>query len=557
MKKNKLILCSSLNKSKELANTNPDCDIFLLDAYESQFDKTESKNIFINAVKFELSPENIASEIASNWYRNDNSEDYYEGDTSMGLFLEWRLQCMLPVFFRYHLACEFWLGKYKEIVVSSSLPEIFKIIFAGYDRVKFSDFSDPLSNMTQVLLRRALPNERLSVASTILRKCQKIFGISRKNKILVFNDWTYKYQTHNEFIYVNSRNFLNGAYPERKKFVSGSFTEDFKEELCIQSVKRILTGFGVSNIDSLSKSIGKYIKYEYNYSREIAERTYCDYLYLIEQYQPSSVIFPGDSQPKYSLLMQILNKKKIPHIVVMDGFLVKFEKYNFYKSRDGKDYLVKNHATTSEEMHHIFKQKFPKKCINFIRIQAPMFDYLSSINHGHKRSYDALILFPVSNLRAVFSRPDKVLFFITQVVNMLKEINLNRIAIKLKQGIFKEQNKKFVETKFSGLVDFEEGPMHLALNKTERVIGQMASTIGEAAYSSVPYYVFEPVEFGLTDSELNDSIINPELIARTTKQLRSNILNKTFVNRSIKDLSHNVQLKDIDFKSLLTINQKN
>jgi hypothetical protein len=67
-------------------------------------------------------------------------------------------------------------------------------------------------------------------------------------------------------------------------------------------------------------------------------------------------------------------------------------------------------------------------------------------------------------------------------------------------------------------------------------VGYLGTGVYESLIMKTPYFIYEPIYCGLTNNNMNNSIINNDYIARNIEDLSENILNKRNIKLSIEEL---------------------
>ena len=164
------------------------------------------------------------------------------------------------------------------------------------------------------------------------------------------------------------------------------------------------------------------------------------------------------------------------------------------------------------------------------------------------------MLFPYPDISNLLTRWDERHESILGVIKALLEIDIKKIAIKIKEG----NNGNDVNTLIKILnnnslskVEILTGPLAECINLTKIIIGPLGSSVVEASYNNIPYYVYEPNSNGLTNEELYKSIANKALCSRSVDDLMDNICNKRYLAINKRKIVDAPFMSDINFDCLV------
>ena len=234
--------------------------------------------------------------------------------------------------------------------------------------------------------------------------------------------------------------------------------------------------------------------------------------------------------------MQVASKAKIETVTVLDGYLMFLDVDKIRIKEDGVSPLVKNYATMGSLNHEMVGNVYPK--FNRIFIKAPLLSYLSN-KVKPKKIYDALIMMPDPDAMNPNNRSDMKNKYILDVINCLKLMKIDKIAVKIKTGL-DTHNIKFFQDYFIknniDNVEFIRGFGYEAISKSSIVVGQLGTSAYESLVMKIPYFIYEPMENGVTDINMKYSIINDDYIARSIEDLSENIFNKKNIKILIEGL---------------------
>ena len=218
-------------------------------------------------------------------------------------------------------------------------------------------------------------------------------------------------------------------------------------------------------------------------------------------------------------------------------------------NRKGDNNLIKNFVSMGS-MNDSFLKKYISHD-NVINIQTPL------ANNIEKKKnidiiYDAIILMPYC-WNSVNADDDKRYKYLFDVIKVLKSININKIAIKFKEGKVigpNDTGEKIVTEQLINLNKYKNislisGSFSDYVNKTKIVIGQLGTSLIESVICETSYYLYEPIENGLYDYNFINSMISDKSYAKNINDLKNNILSNNSVEL-VKD-------KIVDGKSINSV----
>jgi hypothetical protein len=344
--KDKIALLVTSNNDIRLLDEFPNATYVALDYTILQLNPGKNLEYFLQNSNYDANISSLAFDIASRWYRDKNGNDLSVNPFSMGLILEWRLGVIIASIIRYHSAFNEWLKRVDFIVIPESVPTLFKEVALCFSsRVKFIDsrhtcyepFTFPMKHYEVCAVS-------VKGMSALARMAQYPFFKKNQGKILCFSDWTYEKQKNKHFLYMNSHNLLNGFYlnsnVKRGEWKGGDTLFNHSHEI----IKNMLKDFPVGDSNLLSDLVFEKIKSEFFLVKEKAEFAYSLYKELLEFYKPTSIILPGTTDPWHLMIMQIASSLHIPVLIVLDGYRIYMNEYEFPIDRNGNKTLVKNCA---------------------------------------------------------------------------------------------------------------------------------------------------------------------------------------------------------------------
>ena len=493
---------------------------------------------FFNGIPSNLA--NLPSAIARSWYRNLDNVDIHASQYSSGMVLEMRIAPMISKIIQFYYSFAELEKVYKTIEVPCNYPKFLDKIFDIFKKnIKFIPeqiYSKDLD--ISIKKRNVIKKVNVNKYSPIFRFLQKPFISLMRNRTIMFPDWTYLGQKNKNYLYQNGLNIFNSFY---YKDIDKKNDDEMPKPVSINTdaIQSLLDKYNIEPNDSynLLILIQDIISIEYNASIKVLEQQYFVMENLINHYKPSKMIIPDEGfHSAYNMLMQVASKAKIETVTVLDGYLMFLDVDKIRIKEDGVSPLVKNYATMGSLNHEMVGNVYPK--FNRIFIKAPLLSYLSN-KVKPKKIYDALIMMPDPDAMNPNNRSDMKNKYILDVINCLKLMKIDKIAVKIKPGP-NMNDIKFLQDYFIknnvDNVEFIQGFGYEAISKSSIVVGYLGTSVYESLIMKTPYFIYEPIYCGLTNNSMNNSIINNDYIARNIEDLSENILNKRNIKLSIEEL---------------------
>jgi len=493
---------------------------------------------FFNGIPSNL--ENLPSDIARSWYRNLDNVDIHASRYSSGMVLEMRIAPLIAKIIQFYYSFSELEKAYKTIEIPCNYPKfldkIFDIFKKNIEFIPEQIYSKDLD--ISIKKRNVIKKVNVNKYSPIFRFLQKPFIGLMRNRTMLFPDWTYLGQKNKNYLYQNGLNIFNSFY---YKDIDKKNDDEMPKPVSINTdaIQSLLDKYNIEPNDSynLLILIQDIISIEYNASIKVLEQQYFVMENLINYYKPSKMIIPDDGfHSAYNMLMQVASKAKIETVTVLDGYLMFLDVDKIRIKEDGVSPLVKNYATMGSLNHKMVGNVYPK--FNRIFIKAPLLSYLSN-KVKPKKTYDALIMMPDPHAMNPNNRSDMKNKYILDVINCLKLMKIDKIAVKIKTGLdphaVKFLQDYFIKNNIDN-VEFIRGFGYEAISKSSIVVGQLGTSAYESLVMKIPYFIYEPMDNGVTDINMKYSIINDDYIARSIEDLSENIFNKKNIKILIEGL---------------------
>lgn len=544
-----LALLISSQKNIDLMNKYPKALYLALDYPTIIFNKNKNLHYFFDTQIKNQAIIKLPWTISQNWYRDEKGNDISNGCFSMGIALERRILFIISNILRYFFTLKYWLTKVDQIILPNNLPYIVELTTLPFkNRIKFIDerqsFSTHITNYLEE--RAAIKDLKVHKYSSLARLMQMSMFPNRK-KIMQFPDWTYSRANNNDFIYLNSRKISNGFYFKHSN-------EIFKDTLNQLPNEPVFTDFITNEIKktplekeeqlSLENIIKKSIINEFALNRKTLAKSYSTIKELFSSYKPSSIILPGMGG-NYSIMLQLANSLGIKSYIAIDGFLT-VDRNLFSKNKTGNGYLVKNYLAFGDYSIKLLKNLSKK--INIYKTKPPVINIFDKHVNKTDDCYQAMILMPYPWQGNPNSKWDYRFKYICDVIECLHKININKISVKIK---YKENSEEYNELKNIFKINNYKnikiltGPLYEHIANTNNLIGTIGSAVAEAHYFDKSFFIYEPMENGLNEDEIANSIISINECARDIPSLKKNILDNNSVFLKKSDYMAGKNLEDI------------
>jgi hypothetical protein len=494
---------------------------------------------------FNSIPDNIAdipAKISRSWYRDINYKDNHQNLYSIGMILEKRICFMISNTLMFYFALSNIISKFDSITIPKNYPKYLDKVFRLFlPNIEFinnnSDYSGDLKTMMEKK-SAVIKKIKINKFSKIMRIIQRPFLSLLYNKTLIFPDWTYSNEKNKNYLYQNKLNIFKSFYYE-DVCVNNSLNIKNKPQINLNNIEKILDNHQVPQNDKkqIILLVKEIIANEYSESCQIVEQQYQVMKELISYYKPKKIVIPDTGvAPLYNMVMQISSRENIPTVSVLDGYTAYLDVSQITIKEDGVTPLVDYYATMGSTSDTLTKNLYPK--FKTIMIKTPLLSHFSN-NIKSLKKYAVMIMMPIPNAISTECRWDKRNKYVLDIIKYLESTDQVscKIAIKVKPGANLNDIELLADiiNRYNNLsnsnIDYEfiYGPIYKILNNVSMVIGQLGTTTYESLVSDIPYYIYEPVEFGLTDTIVKNSIVKMSYVSRNIEKLAENINNKNNV----------------------------
>ena len=509
--------------------------------------------------------------LVNSWYRDNTGKSFFiVDDINIGGQIQYKLALSFTASLKYYFFFKHNSKSYKKIYVSDKSSENLKIIIPYFgDKIEFYDGKETFDRDLSINPNRGkIASPRvISFFSIILRCLQVFIRFKIKKKVLVFNDWTYPKLDNLNVLNMNSLNIIKSFCMRNGKKFFKNYKKKFDIELNSKIIKKNISSlisddFGIDH-DSIRDArdiFSKVLKLEHKTSVKNLIKIHCAVNELFDFYKPSMLILPGYAHPLYQSLYEKAKLNDIPTMHVIDGFPFFFDKNYFPNDKNNKGSLISYFASFTEANTKMINKAFKNDYYSIIKLYPPILKIIQKQRSIKTNKNKALVLFPYPNEQSISARWDKRCIEVINVINVLIELSIKEITIKIKpnelnNNIFKYE--KIIRNYFSSLkfydikMTFDDRTLEQSLGDHSFVIGSIGASIIETSYYKIPYYTHEPVSNGLTRTEIELCTLNKNKISRCKSSLKKNILEKNYVVINMNELYIDQDLNNLNYEKLI------
>jgi len=509
----------------------------------------------------------LTGELASSWYRDEYGSDMFNSDDfSIGTMLNYSLMVEFASIIRYYFAFREHSSRYRKMFLSSSSPEALKAASTPFaHKVEFYPSSGCSDHIVSAPPRGGISDPVVyRFLSMFLRTFQFPFRFFLKDKVLIFNDWTYKEIKGKKILNINKLSILKtfclrygSSY---QKIAKSVFPKEIPRRAVELNMRRVFLKFGVASdiIDDLLDILAQAVCSKYHSSKRSLLRTYCSHKELFDVYRPSMVILPSCSRAHVQTIYSIARARKIPTVYIQDGFSIYIDKYLIPKDQKNNGYMFDYFATMSNYADDRIMSILGGE-IDILKILPPVVETYS-IDHNTNINTNtiAIVLFPYGALHSPYCRWDKRYKYVIEVVSLLKSLGYSNIVVKMKNGFDRyrdnENNLMRLLLNDAGCKDVEMvfGLFSDYVDKAQIVIGPMGTAILESLYREIPFYAYEPEYLGITDWFMKNSMfVDCSSVSRDIKKLKRLIQNHLPMQLDHDKVFNRGSIRNLDFGELV------
>ncbi|MDC0253314.1 hypothetical protein OAK75_00350 [Bacteriovoracales bacterium] len=485
--------------------------------------------------------------LIKNWFRDESGQDIRQNEgISIGPSLGQIFLVAFAYFHKNFFAIQRVLEKYEKLYISENVTFSVKVAASFFsNRVSFFNPGHTETYFQKSSYKEGLmfqyPNEhKFSKWGRLIQK--PFLFVTRRKKHLNLFDWTTKeISKRDDVLAQNSIYPWKGYYFRKKKRTFEEAEKIFpsildENYINVAFVKSSLERKGIFWDQRLIEGCVKIFKYYYEKNRSFLIHSYSLYKELFSYYRPKLVSIPGEAHYAYVLALQIARKMGIKSILIVDGYPTVWAPHIIYKDETGKKTLFDYYAGFGPGgVDHFASMGILKRQI--FQMAPPLISSLKNLKVNQENN-KALIMFPYPKNGNPQTFWDRRREYVKEVYKVLDKGHFDQIGIKIKPGMPNEANEDkdallniFEKEIAEGLVILEEGPMYKCIARYRVLVSGLSTTLFEAKFLDIPFYIYEPSYGGVTDKEISmGCFYSRDEVARNIVELEENI-NK---NRSVK-----------------------
>ena len=274
----------------------------------------------------------------------------------------------------------------------------------------------------------------------------------------------------------------------------------------------------------------RYYTRVYNDSYLELRRTYAIYKDLLCHYKPKSIVVPGCTHFAYLIAIQIARNLHINTTLINDGYSIVKDDSNFYYLAFKGDYMFDNYVAFGNIHKELLVKhnRIPKNRI--LLAQSPLVRKVNNQSYKGER-HGVMVMAYYPNQHNANTRWDKRVKTVVDIVRCLLNSGESKVLIKIKDG-----NRSSLESRFymeclmryglSNKVDIVRGELNKYVCSVKYIVGQISTALFESICADTPYYIYEPYDCGVPDSDIEKSaLIKPEDVFRDLINLEEAIIN--------------------------------
>ena len=210
---------------------------------------------FKNAEKINYS----IGKLINNWYRGNTGKSFFlVDDINIGGQIQYKLALSFTASLKYYFFLKNNIKSFKKIFISDKSPENLKIIIPYFgDKIKFYEGKKSFNEELSINPNRgkiASP-KIIHFFSFILRCLQFFVRFKIKNKVLVFNDWTYPKLHNSNVLNINSINIFKSFCMRNGKKLYKKLENKFEIDLDSRIIKNNISSLISDDFGIDSESI--------------------------------------------------------------------------------------------------------------------------------------------------------------------------------------------------------------------------------------------------------------------------------------------------------------
>lgn len=471
------------------------------------------------------------------WFRDSTGHDLlFHNNFSVGPVISRRSMYALANDIRSHTAIRHWLKVVDTIYISSAESgSLLKVSQLFGERIRLYTTTDHQKPIDTTAPELAFPSAfpHINPLSGCARFAQKLFWRQVRNrKILHLPDWTSDHlmlQRSDSSVHTTYKLWKGFYYKLDRRFMQKAdalLPAELDPAVAnVEQLGHCLDRAGLELNPGLLDLFTHFMRSFYAQNRHFYVRTYAIYRELFEYYQPKMVTFPGETHFSYLIGLQVAKALGIETLLIPDGYQTLNDPSLFYMDQDNQGHLCdKFMAFGQAHLDLLLRSGVPReKCV----LSSPTILTRHTPMPQKQKKYDAVIMSYAPHLPNPDARWDLSDKFLVDIVQVLLELGMRNIAIKLKtvtnlthnvMDILRANNLPTTIELLTGNFVTQIFPQAAC------VVGQISTAAIEAYFHGLPYYVYEPPANGKSDAMFSgETLFSLERVARTPEQLKINI----------------------------------
>lgn len=501
-----------------------------------------NKNIYYN---FDYLKDNLCK----NWYKQKTNIKQSKKINLIGQAIFSRLHSDFTNKLKIFLHLESLFRIHPIIYYASNLPPEFKECAKFFKNI----YEIKIKNKSSLIFN-SLPSRsfyglypKVHILSKIARMIQKIFDYSYKPVIAISDPYYDEMLAlRNDCRILNKFNFFRSYYFNYKRINNFFFSKDLTQNSVLNLTKTFFKRKKIIKKNAIISLFVKTVLSNYETGIKYFNFSYKIYYELLNYYKPLKVIVPNVITFHYLILNYLCKNNSIKTFVALDGLETVYNPLNIIF--DKNDFIYDKLICYGQSDYNLNKKhKINKNQLVLSRL--PKINKIKNLNK--KILYDFMVIAFQPRSYSLHSRWDMQLKHSIDVLLLLQLLKYKKICVKIKPE--EKKNEKFnlflknILKKKNINCDILEGPIEQHLSSTKNIIGGISTTLWEAAYLNIPYYIYEPIELGLRNFQIKKSEeFNIRQVARSIKDLKKKIEKKNFYKANKKKLFYGVDLDKIN-----------
>lgn len=466
--------------------------------------------------------------LSHNWHRDDLGNDLYvDGGLSIAEVFSTGLWITIAGICREYFALKHWADKYDCLYVSCNEPPGFLNVAKKFGaRVQIYDPGhgepSPLQSFTERVLTHVL---RTDWRASFLRQLQRPFKGLLRNRVLALTNWTLVNvaDRRSGWLLENSRRPWRGVYfhsPSYKYLVAAQrrVPRDFAPALLPEKLGEVLGRIDTRWEDSLLELLSETMSERYHRHRVAYVKLVALYTEMLDFYRPAELVIPSETYDPSLAAAHLARERGVSISWLVDGYPIVDIHKRIGRASLGPTMFDRVYAMACQ---HAFRLRETSALPQELVTTFPPLLNRHVLPSEEKKRFDAIVMTWIPNDLGITGRNGTRPVILLDALRVATEAGLKTLAIKIKDPSEKAWLLPILQK--AGYLDrvaILEGPFASHVTQARCVIGGISSAVGEAAYHSIPYYIYEPITNGYTSEQIaSANVIVASGVARTPAAL--------------------------------------